>query len=252
MVIKPIVLVGAAVHTRKIEPGQDYDWYVKKGELQLFDKFEEIHRVMLRDVGGEAPKLAVIVEEQRVGLLIGDMPSRRLDHSKRVIHDTLYLEFDTEYHRCVLHAAVILLLRPQNYYKPYRVYFTNYAERLFSYEQTTPLILKTVKLPSTNKARDLKPIKAKKLVLFSNSKNRYRCARQLVNFVYRGNGRFCFVSTGRANLERCQKVADQTDECVLLTLSSEVDSEVNLRKGRFSGLLKMIRYHTLGRKNNQG
>jgi len=245
MVIKPVVLIGAALHTRKFEHGQDYDWYVKKGELQLFDQMEEIHRVMLRDVGGEAPRLAVIIEEQRVGFMIGELPCpRRKDHAKRVIHNTLYFEFDTEYYRSVLHAVVILLLRPQNYYKPYKQYFSNYAERLFSYSEMPEFILKTVKLPSANQANLINSIQGDKWVLFSNAKNRYRCARQLVDFVYRGEDHFCFVSTGRVNLEKCQKIAKQSDECILLTLSSEVESEVNLKKERNeSGIYGFLKNH---------
>jgi len=250
VVIKPVVLVGAALHTRKFEPGQDYDWYVKTGELQLFDQMEDIHRVMLRDVGGEAPILAVIVEEQGVGFLIGELACQRQDHAKRVIHDTLYLEFDTEFCQSVLQAAAILLLRIQRYYKPYKQYFSNYAEILFS---TPQFILKTVKLPSatTNQAGLIEPsILGEKWVFFSNAKNRYRCARKLVEFVYSGEGKFLFVSTGRVNLEKCRKLADKSDECILLTLSSEVESEVNLKKERHSkteqiyGFLKS-RYETL-------
>lgn len=242
MVVKPVVLVGAAVHTRQFEAGKDYDWYVKKGDLHLFEKMDEIYRVMLRDVGGEAPRVAVIIDELRVGFMIGELPSPRRDHGKRVIYDTLYLELSSEFHRNVLHAAVILLIRSKNYYRHYRQYFTCYAERLFSYSQKRiEVILKTVKLPSADKSTDLKPIEGEKLVFFSNPKNRYRCARQLVSLEYRGSGCFCFVSTGRVNLEKCQNVAEQCDFGFLLTLSSEVVSEVNLKKGLFSRFLQRLK-----------
>jgi len=219
MIVKSVALRGAAVHTRKKEPGQDYDWYVKAGHLQLFDKMDEIYRIALRDISAEVPKLAVILDEKSIGFLIGDMPCQRMDHSKRIIHDTLYLEFDLQYHPSVLHTAGVLLLCSKNAYQIHEKHFMAYAERL----------LKRVKLPVVSKQPNfnLASIRAEKLALFSDSVNRNRCARY-------------FVSTGRLKLEKCQQIADKSDECVLLTISSEVQSEINLKKNRFPHFRKMF------------
>jgi len=242
MIVKSVALRGAAVHTRKTEPGQDYDWYVKAGHLQLFDKTNEIYRIALRDVSAEIPRLAVIIDGERIGFLIGDMPCQRIDHGKRIIHDTLYLEFDLQYHRSVLHTAGVLLLCSKNAYQIHEEHFMEYAEKLFAHSPSTQLSFKRVKLPVVNKQPNfnLAPIVQEKLVLFSDTVNRNRCARYLIHFKYRDNRRFSFVSTGRLKLAKCQQIADKSDECVLLTLSSEIQSEVNLTKNRFSHFRKMF------------
>ncbi|RKZ93307.1 MAG: hypothetical protein DRR19_01575 [Candidatus Parabeggiatoa sp. nov. 1] len=244
MVVKPVVLLGAAVHTRNNKPGQDYDWFIKVGDMQLFENMDKIYRVALRDIGGEVPRLAVLIDGQRVGFLMGELPSPRMDHSNRVIYDTLYLEFDTQYQRSVLHAAAVLLLCSKNTYKPHEQHFTDYAEMLF---QTAPgTHLPPIKLPVVHKQPNfnLEPINTKKLALFSNPENRNRCARYLINFDYKNNNTnntFSFVSTGRVSLEKCQQIADLNDECVLLTLSSEVQSEQNLKKGQLSRFKRILK-----------
>jgi len=238
MVTKPVVLLGAALHTRDIEPGQDYDWYVKTGEMQLFEKMADIYRIGLRDVGGEVPKVAVIIDCRRVGFLVGDLPSKREDHGHRLIYDTLYLEFDSQYQRSVLHAVAVLLLCHKNHYKHYELHFTDYAEQLFYNLHAAPLLVfETVHLPIVDKQPDfsLTHLQADKLVLLSNQVNRNRCARYLIHFTHQEENSFSFVSTGRVSIKKCQQIADKTDECLLLTLSSEVESEVNLKKGRLFG-----------------
>ncbi|RKZ52962.1 MAG: hypothetical protein DRR16_24135 [Candidatus Parabeggiatoa sp. nov. 3] len=243
MPLKSVPLLGAAVHTRDVKPGQDYDWYVKAGDMQLFDKMAEIYRIALRDVEGDVPKLAVLIDGHRIGFLMSDLPSLRLDHTNRVIHDTLYLEFETQYQKTVLHAAAVLLLCSKKIYPIYEQQFADYAETLFYNSQATQLIFKTIKLPIVDKQPNfrLAPLKPEKLALFSDLENQNRSARYLIHFKRRNNIYFCFVSTGRVSLDRCQQIADKSDECVLLTLSSEVVSEMNLKKGRFSRFRDMIR-----------
>ncbi|OQY53421.1 MAG: hypothetical protein DRR08_28990 [Candidatus Parabeggiatoa sp. nov. 2] len=242
MITKPVVLVGAAVHTRNSEPGQDYDWYVKAGDMQLFESMEEVYRLALRDVGGDVPRLAVIIRGQRVGFLVGDLPSKRQDHSHRLIYDTLYFEFDSQYQRSVLHTAAVLLLCSKKTYKIHEQHFTDYAEQLFYNSHATHLILETVKLPIVDKQPDfsLTPINPEKLVLFSNQVNQNRCARYLIHFAHQEESCFSFVSTGRVSIDKCQQVADKTEKCVLLTLSAEVQTEVQLKKAPKSRLRRII------------
>ncbi len=247
MAVKSVALLGAAVHTRDVKPGQDYDWYVKAGDMQLFDKIEEIYRIALRDVEGDVPKLAVLIDGHRIGFLISDLPSPRLDHGNRVIHDTLYLEFETQSQKTVLHAAAVLLLCSKKIYPIYEQQFAHYAETLFDNSQATQLILETIKLPIVDKQPNfrLAPLKPEKLALFSDLENQNRSARYLIHFERRNNSCFSFVSTGRVSLDRCQQIAEKSDECVLLTLSSDVPSEVNLKKGRFSSFRDLIQFKSL-------
>jgi hypothetical protein len=242
MVVKSVALLGAAVYTRDQQPGQDYSWYIKAGDLQLFDKIDEIYRLALRDVEGEAPKLAVIIKEQRIGLLIGDMPCQRIDHANRMIHETLYLEFDAVFQKNVLHAVAMLLLGPKNHYKRYEKHFTDYAEILFyNSSHATELVLKTVKLPIVSQQPDfyLTAIEPnKKLALFSNPENRNRCARYLIHSMHMNTHHFSFISTGRLSLDKCYQIAHQSEECILLTLSQEAQTEVNLQRSKLSFLFR--------------
>jgi hypothetical protein len=250
MPVKSVALLGAAVHTRDINPGQDYHWYVKRDDLQLFDKIEEIYRIALRDVEGALPKLAVLIDGQRIGFLISELPTRRFDHTHRMIHDTLYLEFEMQYQKTVLHAAAVLLLCSKTIYPIYAEQFVDYAEILFKNSQSTDNtdnILKTIKLPIVNKQPNfrLAAIKPEKWALFSDKDNQNRTARYLIHYERRKNNCFCFVSTGRLSLDRCQQIAEKSDECILLTLSSEVSEEVRLKKGRLSSFRDMFPFKSI-------
>ncbi len=243
MKVKQVNWQGAAVHTREIDPRKDYDWIVKQGELQLFEQMEYMHRVALRDAGGEAPILALLLEDQAVGLLIGDLPSSRLDHGNRVIYNTLYLEFDKEEQENILESITSLLLCSQKTYKPHQQHFSDYAETLYAQEAE-----KTVILPSLYKQADLSlsPIQSNKLILPSTPVNRNRCARYLMDFEpSTENGHFYLISTGRVSLEKCEEIAELSEDMLLLTLSSEVESEIdfNKGKGRFDKLKKIMRFN---------
>ncbi len=225
--------VGVAVHTRGVNRGEDYGWYVKAGDLQLFDQMEDIHRLVLRDVGGETPKLAVLLKQDRLGFLIGNMPSQRLDHAPRIINDTLYLEFNQGY-GCVLEAVASLLVCSADEYKKYEQYLTDYAERLYrSVEKFDEIEWVSGKnLPS--------PIKPDKLAfaLPYNDNSCKRCGGYLIEAATRRVSSFCFVSTGRVSLEKCQQLANKvSDGCVILTESSEVGEEIDLKKRDLRRLL---------------
>jgi hypothetical protein len=245
MVLKPVGLLGAAVYTRALEPGKDYDWYIKTGELQLFPLMETIHRLSLRNISHhDIPKLAVLIEPQRIGLLLAEMPSQRLDHSNRIIYDTFYLEFDNHYQRSVLHAVAVLLLAAESLYSTLENHFVDYAERLFynaSAVSSQP-ILTTIALPVVNQQPDfsLAAITPKKTALFANLDNRNRCARHLINFEARQHNRFILVATGLLNLEKCYQIAKKSPECLLLTLSNEISTEVDLSKGRLNLAIKQM------------
>jgi hypothetical protein len=245
MKVKQVNWQGAAVHTREIDPGKDYDWIVKEGDLQLFEQMEYMHRVALRDAGGEAPILALLLEEQAVGLLIGDLPSSRLDHGNRVIYNTLYLEFDKDEQENILESITSLLLCTHKTYKPHQQHFGDYAEALYTKTATNTVILPSLyKQPSIL----LSPIKSNKLILPSTQVNRHRCARYLRDFEpSTEESHFYLISTGRVSLEKCEEIAELSEAMLLLTLSSEVESEIDFNqekgKGRFDKLKKIIRFN---------
>ena len=244
MVLKQVGLLGAAVYTRALEPGKDYDWYIKTGDLQLFAPMEMIQRLSLRNISNNAiPKLAVLIERQRIGLLLAEMPSQRIDHSNRIIHDTFYLEFDGRHQRSVLHAVAVLLMASEQLYPILENHFVDYAERLFyNASAASQQILTTIALPVVNQQPNfnLALITLKKTALFANIENRNRCARYLINFEARQHGNFVLVSTDRLNLEKSYQLAQKASECLLLTLSTEVPNEVDLSKGRLSLAIKQL------------
>lgn len=251
MKVKQVNWQGAAVHTREVDPGKDYDWIVKKGELQLFEQMEYIHKVALRDVSGEAPILALLVEEQAVGLLIGDLPSSRLDHGKRVIYNTLYLEFEKEEQETVLESITSLLLCTQKTYKPHQQHFGDYAESLYAAKTGETETENTVILPGLYKKPNfsLSPIQSNKLILPSTPDNRNRCARYVRDLKHSTESNFYLISTGRVSLEKCEEVAELSEEMLLLTLSSDVESEIDFQKdkeggkGRFDKLKKLMGFN---------
>jgi hypothetical protein len=230
MKIKSVQVQGVAVHTRAVESGKDYDWYFKRGQLQLFEKIDQLYRLALRDIGGEEiPKLALIIESSYIGFLITDLPTPRFDHANRVIYDTLYLEFDQQWQQDILSTLATLLLCSKNTYLPHQQHFMEYAEMLLmvAAEQS----IAAITLPVLDKQPDstLTPITQEKLVLFSNLVNRHRCATYLKDLkIFSLKSGFMFLSTGRLNLKKCRTIADTSEQCLILTLSSEVVHEINL------------------------
>ncbi|HDN27221.1 MAG TPA: hypothetical protein ENG03_09035 [Thioploca sp.] len=228
---KKILPIGAAVHTRGVKRGEDYGWYVRVGDTPLFDKIEDIHRVALRDVEGNTPRLAVLVEQQHVGFLIGNMQSQRLDHAQRIINDTLYLEFDIDQFM-VVKAAAILLVCSEDDYKKYEHDLTEYAEALYQKYLEASLSFNALADIEWPVDEHLEPIKPAKLALALpiNDSTCKQCAGYLVDAANREVSSFCVVSTGRVNLDKCQQIAKISDGCIVLTQSSEVGQEIVLKK----------------------
>lgn len=245
MKIKSLQVQGAAVHTRAVETGKDYDWYLKRGQLQLFDKINQFYRLALRDIGGEEiPKLALMIESSRIGFLITDLPTPRFDHANRVIYDTLYLEFDKQLHQDLLSAIATFLLCSPNTYLLHQQHLMEYAEMLLI--ATAEQSMTAITLPGLSKLPDstLSPITQEKLVLFSSLLNRHRCATYLINLEMATlKPGFIFLSSGRLNLHKCQAIAETSEQCLILTLSTEVSHEVDLKskpQGKLDRLKQFI------------
>src|SRR3990172_8668081 len=128
---RQILPKGTAVHTRDVERGKDYGWYVRKGDMWLFDQAEEIYRVALRDTGGDTRKLALLTAEKRVGIMLCDMQSVRIDHGNRIIYDTLYTEFEEVSGPDIFEYASGLLVCVAEEYENIRRYTTEYAEKVY-------------------------------------------------------------------------------------------------------------------------
>ncbi len=240
--MRQVIVQGAAVHTRGIEAGKDYAWHVKAGDMILLDKAILFHRQVLRDIGGETPRLMVLVEQKRIGFLIGDMATSRQDHGKRTIYDTLYLELDEKYIPVIFKAIAILLLCTHDKYQHHEAYFVEYAEKLFCEElDNERFIARLIKMPTAGKQPeiDLKTLILGKWALYSDETNQERCARFLTDYAKHYINNFCFISTGRVSLEKYQLIAEQVEECLLLTLSSEVKTEIDLNKKTLKKAFKL-------------
>lgn len=230
---KKLPPLGVAVHTRGVKRGEDYGWYVRVGDTELFEQMKEIYNLLLRDVGGEMPQLAVLLKQDRVGFLIANMPSQRLDHAPRIINDTLYLEFDQEYDY-ILKAVASLLVASSDEYKESEQYFTNYAELIYqNFLQNTSLYdEKFGEIEWLCYNKNLKPIKPSSLALALpyDDKSRKLVSAYLVDVAIRSVNSFCLVATGRVNLDKCHQLALMTEECIIITQSSDIEIEIDLKK----------------------
>jgi len=78
-----------------------------------------------------------------------------------------------------------------------------------------------------------------KRILPSLPENFERCSAYLKSAIFQKNKSFVFISTGRVGMERCREIADKYDQCLILTMSSEIKSEVNL-KDIFRNLFQIV------------
>jgi hypothetical protein len=230
---------GVAVHTRDIERGKDYGWHVRKGDLWLFKPIEDIYRIALRDTGGETRKLALLTAERRVGIMLCDMPSERIDHGNRIIYDTLYAEFDDVSRADILEYASVLLVCAAEEYENIRRYATEYTEKLYL-KPESELEKYSFSSPDTPVSETASKAKLSgKRILPSLPENFERCSAYLKSPVFQKNTSFVFISTGRVGMERCREIADKYDQCLILTMSSEIKAEVNL-KDIFRNLFELV------------
>jgi hypothetical protein len=200
---------------------------MKEGQTPLFKIMTAIHRTLLRDVGGEPPRLALLLQQQRVGFYIGDMSSPRRDHyGNRVIYDSLYLEFTTDDRESVLNYFAQLLLCSPAQYQQIEQSFIACAEWLNNKQNRE-------RLPEFAEIEELSQGSVEKIepgqwALYNNAINRQRCAAYLHETAKSKINNLCCVVTGRVNLERCQQIIielNQMQSVVILTSSSEVKEQ---------------------------
>jgi hypothetical protein len=236
---REILPKGIAVHTRDIERGKDYGWHVRKGDLWLFKQIEDIYRIALRDTGGETRKSALLNAEKRVGIMLCDMPSERIDHGNRIIYDTLYAEFEEVNRADILEYASGLLVCAAEEYEDIRGYATEYAEKFYQKPETEleKYSFSCPYAPITETASKAKL--SGKRILPSLPENFERCSAYLNSAIFQKNKSFVFISTGRVGMERCREIADKYDQCLILTMSSEIKAEVNL-KDIFRNLFQIV------------
>ena len=243
-----IVPKGAAVHTRDIARGKDYAWYIKKGDLWLFDRAEDIYRIALRDTSGETRKLALLNAEKRIGIMLCDMESERIDHGNRIIYDTLYVEFEEALMPQIMNYASCLLVCSGEEYITIQRMATAYAEKLY-HKPEAELEQYSLSCSDNAAAETISKLNSGKQVLPSAPENFQRCAAYLKTFAnHRNISSFVFISTGRVGIERCKQVADKYDHCLILTMSAEIKADTDMRDTPIvKGLFRLWnRIRTLG------
>ena len=248
MMTTGIELKGAAVHTRDIQRGKDYGWYVRKGDLSLYDQTEDIYRVALRDVSGDTRKFALIIADNRVGLLLCDMASERIDHGNRTIYDTLYTEFAGTEETNLLEYAACLLTYSDTEYEILEKLAVTYAELI--YQNIEKLGIRDDFYPLKDYQTTVEPktfsgkraLRYKGVTEFPADVNVQKCAAYLKYLATKHGGfvkeSFVFISTGRVGLDRCKHVANNFDTCLILTMTSEVDTEIALGEFQIIPMLK--------------
>jgi len=230
MTYKLTIPDGSALHTAGEKLDQEYAWYVEGGNLELLDRMKIIHRALLRDVGGESPRLALLLQEQRIGFLIGDMPSPRRDYyGNRILYNTLYLEFKKKPE--ILNYFASLLRCSTEEYDRAKKAFTDFSEWLYKQEKYPSPDLPA--LEEIDIQDHVKIESGKKWALYNNETNRRRCAAYLLHEVTRNNT-ICCVVTGRVSVERCQRAVEEHNTIgmfLILTLASEMEkkSEISLK-----------------------
>jgi len=247
---RAIFPVGAAVHTRDINRGKDYGWYVRQKNIWLFSEIENIYRIALRDTGGDTRKLALLISEKRAGLLICDIPSERIDHGNRIINDTLYVEFESPKRPNILKYAADLLTCCDKDYEVIKEKAVKYAEQLYHNHEMKNEKFSIYVLNISEKSEKFSGKHAFNYSgnnNFSDDDNVIKCSAYLkwLSKDYTNNSNdktFAFVSTGRAGVERCRQIADKYDRCLILTMTSEIDAELNLQKKTLFSIIKKKYY----------
>lgn len=251
--MKTMTPKGAAVHTRDIERGKDYGWYAKRGVIWLFDRVEDIYRTTLRDTSGETRKFAVIIAERKAGFLLCDMPCKRIDHGNRVIYDTLYREFEKSERFNLLEYAAQLLTCSDEDYKTVEQQAIDYAEWMYhnnGQEDDGDKKVKNIPFIFDLGVSDQKRFFGKSALKydaspdFSNNLNVQKCASYL-RWLYRDGqyyfekpgASFAFVSTGRVGVEKCRQFAAEYKRCLVLTMTSEIETEADLYGKSLKGIL---------------
>jgi len=270
---RQIISKGVAVHSRDIEIGvdKDYGWYVEKGELSLLERIKHIYRISLSDINPfenrDPPPLkrffALLFAEKRAGLLLCDIPGPRRDKAipfRRIISDTLYLEFEGAEKAGLLEYAAWLLTCPDEDCKQIQENAMSYAELLYLNAERKKEVYS---LPFSIIKGNVTKFSGKRAVLcrddmnFPKDPGVQQCAAYLrwlakehKRFFENGKG-FVFVSTGRVGKEKCRQLADLYDTCLILTMTSEIQTETELGKNIFLTVLKR-KYHVMDIAHEMG
>ncbi|OQW92382.1 MAG: hypothetical protein BWK78_01875 [Thiotrichaceae bacterium IS1] len=202
---------GLAINTRKAEQGSNYDWCVQTGTCQLLEDAKRIYTTALCEVGAlDSAKFAVLRKNARLGLLIADMPTLRVNFAGGPISTTLYLEFASN-EPAILNAATHLL-RSSNWDVPQ--IFCNYAEDAFKNPDSSikPLQLLLVNIPSGQ-------VTKKAGLVFSSAGNR----DQYASYLTRIPNNFCFISTGYVGLNPYQELESILGGKLLLLTTKELE-----------------------------
>lgn len=129
-----ILPTGVAIFTRGVERNYDYNWYIKVGSIRLYNSIEELHKVTLRDKeSDDIPLLLALIKPQkkRIGIVLAQIPSPRVNHVPRIIYNALYLEFELEEQGNILKVVATLLTCLRYQYTEYQQYLSEYSEKLY-------------------------------------------------------------------------------------------------------------------------
>lgn len=241
--------VAGAIHSRGESRGKDYGWYPEwqfgnAFNSSIFKQMKETHRHLIRDVGGETRRIAIlhVPKDKKIGFLICDINTNRMDHVYRDILDTVYLEFNAVNEKLIECLATLLIVNEEEYERialgiveraRQAVNAHKFAFRILS-EKGNPTVV--------HKER-----KDERIVLKNNKKNRQRCVDFLINSYQDSHKSLLFVSTGRVNIDKIQNYLNEYvfEELCVLTMSSTVENEIDLNtktstKGKKNGIIGVV------------
>ena len=125
--------VAVALHTRDRE--EDYRWFAEVGNARLTVELKDLHRRLIADQDARPTSTFVLLDrDSRLGLLVANLKSRRQDHLRTHIDDTLLLEFDAKDREKVFRiAAGLLTAEAWNIQQN----LVDYAEAMYQQKQAT-------------------------------------------------------------------------------------------------------------------
>ena len=122
MEIQPI---GMRVFTRTAR--EDYAWYPPVGRCELIIDLERLHRALVADQSADPSVFVLFGRRPRIGLIVGELLTDRMDHARTRIRNIFYVEGDQLQQPSLFRLAAELLGPSANEFKQALI---SYSERL--------------------------------------------------------------------------------------------------------------------------
>jgi hypothetical protein len=212
--------VAVALHTRDRE--EDYRWYPESGPAFLATKLKGLHRDLIADQDAKPAATFVLFDQaERVGLLVANLKTERIDHYRTRIDDTLILEFAAKDRKLVYRLTAGLLGADSG---EVLRRLLDYAESRFKPGSSVSTI-EPLTIPVPDPAAGKVDIRKPYVALHSNEGNQ----RRVVDLLHRAainpasvKQPFVLVSTGFVGRDKLQQHARVGKQFIGLSRSPDI------------------------------